>query len=107
MEVKPLITIGTGTSKTEIYDLKEFECFSVPRQWNRNKEITSHKDCGCKGIGYIIPKSLEPYEIKKVSEIKLLIKGLDSEHQANKDFNDFVLREHNLKEDDKIVIKEE
>ena len=81
---------GTGQQETEIYPLTYFE-----KCRKRGIKYLPHTElCGCKGTGYIIPKELEPYEIKKVSEIN------------HEDWDLYIkLREHNLKEDDKVVIR--
>ena len=125
---KLIITIG----KTEIYDLREFEkpiCKNCNHKikfkgsWKHEfiatvnlKKIyveychTLYEDCGCKfpEPTYIIPKELEPYEIKKVSEIT---ETIGRRYAGNKiklmDFNNWYreMEKHNLKEDDKIVIR--
>ena len=134
---KLIITIG----KTEIYDLREFEkpiCKNCNHKikfkgsWKHEfiatvnlKKIyveychTLYEDCGCKfpEPTYIIPKELEPYEIKKVSEIRCryreelpeihnkLIPFCGFEDCQECDVRSKLEGEHNLKEDDKIVIR--
>ena len=53
---------GTGTQTAEITLLRDFEKCSP-----KNHHGWKCSECNC--TGYKIPKSYEPYEIKKVSEI--------------------------------------
>ena len=68
------------------------------------------------GTCYIIPKSLEPYEIKKVSEITDMIISTrnnpdgtvnSDDSNYNQEIRDMLkaLDKHNLKEDDKVVMR--
>jgi len=77
-----------GTQETEITPLRDFE--KCDRRTKRDELFVGHELCECKGTGYKIPKEYEPYEIKKVSEIKT--------HRFT------LMKEYNLKEDDKVVI---
>ena len=106
---------GTGTQTAEIYDLRDFEkcecnCHTkhttnhLGKHYNFNKNVDF--DCpDCKGTGYIIPKEYEPYEIKEVSEIR---KALNEDVNISGDLYGLFcckVDEHNLKEDDRIVVR--
>jgi len=88
---------GTGQQEIKIYDLRDFEKCHVCKNGILHllpKKLFPDRTCQrCNGTGYIIPKEYEPYEIKKVSEIEL------DERPRH-----LFLDEHNLKEDDKVVI---
>ena len=85
---------GIGHNKIEFYALRDFEKCNTH---SRVPESFTHKKC--QGIGYIIPKEYEPYEIKKVSEINT------KEFTFNQSWNFWdEVEKHNLKEDDKVVI---
>ena len=82
----------------KIYDCRDFEkcvCFNL-----REKDQKRHYFCS--GTGYIIPKEYEPYEIKKVSDILKASENLG--FLARPILNAGFFKEHNLKEEDKIVI---
>ena len=89
--IKPLITIQE----------KCRECGHGKVADDYGEELTCPK---CKGTGYIIPKEYESYEIRKVSEIR-------SEWNKSVDISGDLyglfcckIDEHNLKEEDKLVI---
>ena len=86
---------GTGQQETEIYALRDSEkCNTL----SRVPESFTHKKC--QGIGYIIPKEYEPYEIKKVSEINT------KEFTFNQSWNFWdEVEKHNLKEDGRVIIR--
>ena len=87
---------GIGHNKIEFYALRDFEKCNTH---SRVPESFTHKKC--QGIGYIIPKEYEPYEIKKVSEINT------KEFTFNQSWNFWdEVEKHNLKEDDKVVVRE-
>jgi len=89
---------GTGEQEMKITPLRDFEkcvCFN----W-REKDQKRHYFCS--GTGYIIPKEYEPYEIKKVSDILKASENLG--FLARPILNAGFFKEHNLKEDDKVVI---
>src|SRR3990167_8241468 len=113
---------GTGQQETKLYSLKDFEkcdceCHSLDSikligKWENHFEYVDNEfafgKCCYKTNGYKIPKEYEPYEIKKVSkvteEIYILynnnkIDGLQLDRYCR------VLEKHNLKEDDKIVLR--
>ena len=121
---------GIGQQKIEIYDIREFKCktcaspiitFTFPADGIGADKNKSYIDRGilfqhkpCKGTGHIIPKELEPYEIKKVSEITedeakiifLSIYPFSTLHIFTyKEAMMCELKEHNLKEDDKVVMR--
>src|SRR3990167_1670873 len=80
---------------TEIYALRDFEKCNTH---SRVPESFTHKKC--QGIGYIIPKEYEPYEIKKVSEINT------KEFTFNQSWNFWdEVEKHNLKEDGRVIIR--
>ena len=54
-----------------------------------------------RGAWYEIPKEYEPYEIKKVNEIR----WTPRQKNEAKQFYEEVVLKHNLKETDKVVIK--
>ena len=86
---------GTGQQETEIYALRDFEKCNTH---SRVPESFTHKKC--QGIGYIIPKEYEPYEIKKVSEINT------KEFTFNQSWNFWdEVEKHNLKEDGRVIIR--
>ena len=119
---------GIGQQKIEIYDIREFKCktcaspiitFTFPADGIGADKNKSYIDRGilfqhkpCKGTGHIIPKELEPYEIKKVSEIIPILDDAEIysivKDDKGKWSNDMYLwfeQKHNLKEDDRIVIR--
>ena len=84
---------GTGEQEAKIYDLRDFEkCEATldnpPENW--------HCIDGNKCTGYIIPKEYKPYEIRKVSEII---------QDSFIGFNNSLKLKHNLKEEDKLVVR--
>ena len=99
---------GTGQQETEIYALRDFEKCNTH---SRVPESFTHKKC--QGIGYIIPKEYEPYEIKKVNEItedelQAIIKALEPQEDSvfNKDaILDYLSKIYNLKEDGRVIIR--
>ena len=97
---------GTGEQEIKLYSLKDFEkcngCSGTGIQLGKggstpNSLILVEQECeDCKdGIGYKIP--FKNYEIKKISDIP--IEDMDK----NEIWEAMV--EHNLKEDDKIVLR--
>lgn len=95
---------GTGQKTKKIYALRDFEkcdCYchyAYPRLFTRHNPKS--KKCKCKGIGYIIP--FKDYEIKSVE--RLQFEFATERHNAEVFNLNYALREHNLKEDDKVVI---
>ena len=86
---------GIGHNKIEFYALRDFEKCNTH---SRVPESFTHKKC--QGIGYIIPKEYEPYEIKKVSEINT------KEFTFNQSWNFWdEVEKHNLKEDGRVIIR--
>jgi len=86
---------GIGHNKIEFYALRDFEKCNG---YSRVPESFTHKKC--QGIGYIIPKEYEPYEIKKVSEINT------KEFTFNQSWNFWdEVEKHNLKEDGRVIIR--
>ena len=84
---------------TEIYALRDFEKCNTH---SRVPESFTHKKC--QGIGYIIPKEYEPYEIKKVSEIECKY-GVPKGCCYKDCWQCDLIHEYNLKEDDKIIVR--
>ena len=83
---------GTGQQEIKIYALRDFEkCYTT---------MTHDELCLCKGTGYIIPKKYEPYEIKKVSEMRFE----EEQYEECQEFY-FESKQRNLKEDDKVVVR--
>ena len=86
---------GIGHNKIEFYALRDFEKCNTH---SRVPESFTHTKC--QGIGYIIPKEYEPYEIKKVSEINT------KEFTFNQSWNFWdEVEKHNLKEDGRVIIR--
>jgi len=69
---------------------------------SRVPESFTHKKC--QGIGYIIPKEYEPYEIKKVSEIECKY-GVPKGCCYKDCWQCDLIHEYNLKGDDKVVVR--
>jgi len=84
---------------TEIYALRDFEKCNTH---SRVPESFTHKKC--QGIGYIIPKEYEPYEIKKVSEIECKY-GVPKGCCYKDCWQCDLIHEYNLKGDDKVVVR--
>ena len=49
------LNFGRKSPTELIFDAEEFKCYKIPRLWSSGKEIT-HKNCHCKGTGYLLPK---------------------------------------------------
>ena len=96
----------SGTQPLNIYALRDFEickyCEDLLRIGEHNPPYPFVRRIICKNCnstGYKIP--FKDYEIKKVSEIKHL---LVDKHLSDFGFNQVILKQFNLKEDDKVVI---
>src|SRR3990167_6010593 len=94
----------SGQQTTEIYALRDFEKCEEKFHKNFNSirgKVKCYK-CGFirNEIGYKIPKEYEHYEIKKVCKVMWENKEITKLEGGFE-----IFKEHNLKEDDKVVVR--